>query len=140
MTSPANLDLVLAGGGHSHCLALRMLAMDPIPGLRITLVSPDPLSAYSGMLPGLIAGHYRLEDTHVDLYRLCLATGTRFIQAAVTRIDTAQRRLFLSDGSQLDYDWLSLDVGAAQHVAQSLRVRRPDLRVRQRVGEGSQRH
>ncbi|MZR64087.1 selenide, water dikinase SelD [Alcanivorax sp. DP30] len=117
MTSPANLDLVLAGGGHSHCLALRMLAMDPIPGLRITLVSPDPLSAYSGMLPGLIAGHYRLEDTHVDLYRLCLATGTRFIQAAVTRIDTAQRRLFLSDGSQLDYDWLSLDVGATPDLS-----------------------
>lgn len=112
MPSPANLDLVLVGGGHSHCLALRMLAMDPIPGVRITLVSPDPLSAYSGMLPGLIAGHYRLQDTHVDLYRLCLATGTRFVHAAVTGMDITQRRLFLSDGSQLDYDWLSLDVGA----------------------------
>ena len=112
MPSPANLDLVLVGGGHSHCLALRMLAMDPIPGVRITLVSPDPLSAYSGMLPGLIAGHYRLDETHVDLYRLCLATGARFVHAAVTDMDIAQRRLFLSDGSQLDYDWLSLDVGA----------------------------
>ncbi len=112
MPSPANLDLVFVGGGHSHCLTLRMLAMKPIPGVRITLVSPDPLSAYSGMLPGLIAGHYALEETHVDLYRLCIATGARFVQAAVSTIDSSQRRLTLSDGSQLDYDWLSLDVGA----------------------------
>ena len=108
----ANLDLVLVGGGHSHCLALRMLAMEPIPGVRITLVSPDPLSAYSGMLPGLIAGHYRHDETHIDLYRLCIATGARFVQAAVTAIDRQQRRLALSDGSELEYDWLSLDVGA----------------------------
>ena len=112
MTPSANHDLVLIGGGHSHALALRMLAMKPLPGVRITLVSPDALSAYSGMLPGLIAGHYRLTDTHVDLYRLCIATGTRFIRAAVTRICSAERRLTLEDGSTLEYDWLSLDVGA----------------------------
>ena len=112
MTSPANHDLVLVGGGHSHCLALRMLAMNPVPGVRLTLVSPDALSAYSGMLPGLIAGHYRLDDTHVDLYRLCQATGARFLQASVTRINRSDRSLTLSDGSLLQYDWLSLDVGA----------------------------
>jgi len=112
MTPSANHDLVLIGGGHSHALALRMLAMKPIPGVRITLVSPDALSAYSGMLPGLIAGHYTLTDSHVDLYRLCLTTGTRFIRAAVTQICSAERRLTLDDGSTLDYDWLSLDVGA----------------------------
>ena len=112
MTPSANHDLVLVGGGHSHALALRMLAMKPVPGVRITLVSPDALSAYSGMLPGLIAGHYSLTDTHVDLHRLCIATGTRFIRAAVTTICSAERRLTLDDGSTLEYDWLSLDVGA----------------------------
>lgn len=112
MTPSANHDLVLVGGGHSHALALRMLAMKPVPGVRITLVSPDVLSAYSGMLPGLIAGHYTLTDTHVDLYRLCIATGTRFICAAVTQICSAERRLTLDDGSTLEYDWLSLDLGA----------------------------
>ena len=116
MTPSANHDLVLVGGGHSHALALRMLAMTPIPGVRITLVSPDALSAYSGMLPGLIAGHYSLTDTHVDLYRLCIATGTRFIRAAVTTICSAERRLTLDDGSTLEYDWLSLDVGATPNL------------------------
>ena len=73
LTPSATQDLIMVGGGHSHALALRMLAMKPVPGLRLTLVSPDSLSAYSGMLPGLVAGHYRLEETHIDLRRLCQA-------------------------------------------------------------------
>ena len=51
-------DVVLLGGGHSHVLAARMLAMRAIPGVRYTLVSPDSWTAYSGMLPGFVAGHY----------------------------------------------------------------------------------
>ena len=54
---PVQRDLVLVGGGHAHALALRMLAMRPLAGLRITLVSPSSHTPYSGMLPGLIAGH-----------------------------------------------------------------------------------
>ena len=118
MISPsAQYDLVFVGAGHSHALALRMLAMKPIPGVRLTLVSPDSLSAYSGMLPGLIAGHYTLDDTHVDVYRLCQASGCRFVQASVTQLDPQKRQLQLSDGSQLAYDWLSLDVGATPDLS-----------------------
>ena len=109
---PAKQDLVLVGGGHSHALALRMLAMRPLPDTRITLVSPESLAPYSGMLPGLIAGHYRIEDTHVDLPRLCQWAGARFIRARVTGLDTRLNRLTLDDGSTLDYDWLSLDIGS----------------------------
>lgn len=109
---PAKQDLVLVGGGHSHALALRMLAMKPLPDTRLTLVSPDSMAAYSGMLPGLIAGHYQLEDTHVDLPRLCQWAGVRFIRARVTALDSRLNRLTLDDGSTLDYDWLSLDIGS----------------------------
>lgn len=112
MPPTADRDLILVGGGHSHALALRMLAMKPLAGLRLTLVSPDSLSAYSGMLPGLVAGHYRLEQTHIDLRRLCQATGARFVRARVTGLAPGERRLHLDDGGTLEYEWLSLDVGA----------------------------
>ncbi|WP_229144070.1 selenide, water dikinase SelD [Alcanivorax sp. 1008] len=108
----AKQDLVLVGGGHSHALALRMLAMDPLPNTRLTLISPDSLSPYSGMLPGLIAGHYQVEDCHVDLPRLCQWAGVRFIRARVVALDTSINQLTLDDDSTLDYDWLSLDIGS----------------------------
>jgi selenide,water dikinase len=105
-------DLVLVGGGHSHALVLRMLAMKPIGGLRITLVSPASHTPYSGMLPGLIAGHYTFEQTHIDLARLCQWAGVRFIAAAVTAVDPDHQTLTLAGRPSIDYDLLSLDIGS----------------------------
>ena len=105
-------DLVLVGGGHSHVLALRMLAMAPIEGLRITLVSPASHSPYSGMLPGLIAGHYTFEQTHIDLERLCQWAGVRFVAAEVIALDPLNRRLSLAGRPPLSYDVVSIDIGS----------------------------
>ena len=81
MSGPAELqkDLVFVGGGHAHALALRMLAMAPVEGLRLTLISPASHTPYSGMLPGLVGGHYSFEQAHIDLERLCQWAGVRFI-------------------------------------------------------------
>ena len=108
-----NRDLVLVGGGHAHCIALRMLAMKPIPGVRITLISPDPFTPYSGMLPGLVAGHYNFEDVHIDLDKLACWAGVRFIQARVIGLDADKKLLRLDDDRPpLGYDALSLDIGS----------------------------
>ncbi len=112
MTAVAHHDLVLVGGGHSHALVLRRLSMRPVPGLRLTLISPDSLTAYSGMLPGMLAGHYQRHETHIDLSRLSRAADARWLPQRVLELDPVQRRLLLDNGDQVEYDTLSLDVGA----------------------------
>ena len=109
-------DLVLVGGGHAHALALRMLAMQPLAGLRITLVSPASHTPYSGMLPGLVAGHYSFEETHIDLARLCQWAGVRFIEAEVTALDPAARRLSLAGRPDIAYDLVSVDIGSGPEM------------------------
>lgn len=105
-------DLVLVGGGHSHALAIRMLAMKPIAGLRITLVSPQRITPYSGMLPGLVAGHYTYDEAHIDLDKLCQWAQVRFIVAEVIGLDPRARRLRLAGRPDLAYDVVSLDIGS----------------------------
>ena len=113
-------QLVLAGGGHSHALVLRLWAMQPKrrpPGL-ITLVNRHSTALYSGMVPGLVAGLYSPEECAIDLRRLCALTGVTFVQAEVTALDLAGQELVLAGRPPLAWDLLSLDVGAAVGAAE----------------------
>lgn len=114
---PIARDLVLVGGGHSHVIVLRMLAMKPVPGLQVTLVSPDVRSAYSGMLPGLVAGHYTEDDIHIELGALCRFAGARFIAGSVTAIDTADQYVCIAGRPRLGYDVVSIDTGIAPDLS-----------------------
>ena len=110
-TYPALRDLVLIGGGHAHAVVLRMWAMDPLPGTRLTLVTPDPVTPYTGMLPGLIAGHYRRDELMIDLVRLARFAGARLILDRATGIDRERRLIHLAGRAPLPYDVASIDIG-----------------------------
>jgi selenide,water dikinase len=69
------------------------------------------------MLPGLIAGHYDFNDCHIDLDRLARKAHVRFVNSSVVHVDAARRRLDLNDGSHIDYDLLSIDVGSTPATA-----------------------
>ena len=56
---PKQLHLVLIGGGHAQVQLLKSLAMKPINGLAITLISDVLNAPYSGMLPGFIEAMVR---------------------------------------------------------------------------------
>ena len=111
-THEPHKDLVLLGGGHTHVLALKKLAMNLPPGLRVTLVSESDHAPYSGMLPGLVAGHYRHGETHIDLRLLCASLGIRFVKATGTGIDPVGKTLALAGRPALGFDYLSINVGA----------------------------
>ena len=51
------------------------------------LVTRDLETPYSGMLPGVVAGLYSVDEAHIDLVRLCAATGARLIHAEANGID-----------------------------------------------------
>lgn len=108
---PVIRDLVLVGGGHAHALVLRMWAMDPQPGVRITLINPDAATPYTGMLPGLIAGHYHPDAMMIDLVRLCRFANARIVLDRVVGIDRDGQQLLLANRAPLSYDVASLDIG-----------------------------
>ncbi|TAG23647.1 MAG: bifunctional NADH dehydrogenase FAD-containing subunit/selenide, water dikinase SelD, partial [Rhodobacterales bacterium] len=110
-TPPPIRDLVLLGGGHAHALVLRMWAMDPLPGTRVTLINPDPVAPYTGMLPGLIAGHYQRADLMIDLVRLARFANARLILDRATGIDRDARLIHLAGRPPLAYDLAAIDIG-----------------------------
>ncbi|WP_323772159.1 selenide, water dikinase SelD [Antarctobacter sp.] len=108
---PLTRDLVLIGGGHTHALVLRSWGMNPLPGARLTLISPNPTAAYSGMLPGHIAGHYPRETLEIDLVKLAHFAGARLVLGAATEIDLHHREIRVADRPPIVFDLASIDVG-----------------------------
>jgi selenide, water dikinase len=105
-------ELVLVGGGHSHVEVLRRFARDPLRDARVTLVSPTRYTPYSGMLPGLVAGHYRYRDAHIDLEALARFAKAAFVVDSVVALDASAKTLRLESGREIGYDVASIDVGS----------------------------
>ncbi len=109
--TPLVSDLVLLGGGHANIQVLKMMAMNPIGGLRITLISDQTHSPYSGMIPGYLAGFYSYEECHFDLRRICEELGLRFIKAKIIGIDPLRKKIQLVNRAEVSYDCASINVG-----------------------------
>ena len=101
------MRLLLLGGGHAHAWVLRELR-----GGDVTLVTPYPHHTYSGMLPGFVAGHYRLDEIRIDLADLVARAGAKLVLGRVVSLDAGRRVARLEDGRMLEYDIASLDLGS----------------------------
>ncbi len=104
--------LLLLGGGHAHVHVLQSLRQEPLAGTEVTLVTPFRRQMYSGMVPGLVAGHYEAGDCAIPLPPLAAAAQVVLIDGAAAQIDAGQQRVRLEDGRWLAFDILSIDTGA----------------------------
>ena len=113
---PKNRDVVLIGGGHAHALVLRAWGMDPLPGARLTVVDPSPKAPYTGMLPGLVAGHYRRKELEIDLVKLARHAGARLVFGKVEGIDRTNRTIKVKGRADIAYDLASINIGSSSKL------------------------
>jgi len=125
---------------------LKSFGDTPAGGVRLALLSPSRHAFYSGMVPGVVAGHYRPEDCRVALGALAARAGARFFLDSAVGLDPARREVTTARGECLRYDVLSLDTGSsagepAGAAERALRVRpaEPFLAGWERLRESARR-
>lgn len=98
--------VVVVGGGYAGVIAANHLRMRP--DVDITLVNPRPDFVERIRLHQRVTGS---DDATVE-YAEILGPGIELVVDAATRIDAADRRVFLFDGAPLYYDYLIYAVGS----------------------------
>jgi selenide,water dikinase len=104
--------LVLIGGGHCHVEVLRRLGRERLVDTALTVIGRDAHTPYSGMVPGLVAGHYNFAEAHIDLAPLCRFAGAEFYHDAAIGLDLDNRQVLCRDGPPVDFDVLSINIGS----------------------------
>jgi selenide,water dikinase len=106
--------LLLIGGGHAHLFVLETLRAQSRQWreqVDVTLVSRELHTPYSGMIPGLIAGHYRTSECYIDLLPLAEAAGAALDHATIDQLDLV-RNAAMAGERAWPFDILSIDIGS----------------------------
>ncbi len=104
--------ILLLGAGHTHIEVLRSFGCERERQVSLTLVTRSAKTAYSGMLPGFLAGFYSFDDIHIDVEALCRFAGAELRLNEAAGIDLAKQGVMCADGAFVPYDILSIDIGS----------------------------
>lgn len=107
-------NLVLLGAGQAHMQLLSRLASKPPSGTQVTLIAPYPAPVFAPMVPGFVAGRYKLEACLVPLEALAKRADVRCLNGPVAALDANARTVKLDNGSTFSFDCLSVNVDPVQ--------------------------
>lgn len=108
---PAPATVVLVGAGHAHLHILSHADQLVRAGIRLVLVAPA-IFDYSGLATGVLSGALRPGDNTLDVGRLASAHGVDHRVCKARAIDVRSRTVRVADGSEIAFDFLSLNVGS----------------------------
>ena len=109
---PIVKDLVFVGGGHTHAIVLRKFGMQPLPGVRLTLITNLVDTPYSGMLPCHISGLYDFDASHIDLRPLSRFANCQLMMDRAVAIDVENQQVICAHYPPVAFDALSIDTGS----------------------------
>jgi NADH dehydrogenase len=99
-------QVIVIGGGYAGVMAANRLTQRP--DLTVTLINPRPSFVERIRLHQLVGG----SDDAVIEYGKVLAERVELVVDKVTEIDASARKVSLTDGGQLAYDYLVYAVGS----------------------------
>jgi selenide,water dikinase len=82
------------------------------------------------MVPGVVAGHYALDDCAIDLRALCRRANATFQGGTASLVDPARREVVLADGASVRYDLLSMNIGGQTFIGKAKGVEQNAIVIR----------
>jgi NADH dehydrogenase FAD-containing subunit len=119
--------LVIIGTGAHHVYLLLALTKQALEGVQVTLVAPSLRQLFGPMLPGFVAGRVSLEECLIDLEPRLKKSGIRYVPQSVAAVNMQTQTVTLTNGANLGFDWLSLNMGDVPDRAQ-LELQLPGVR------------
>jgi NADH dehydrogenase len=120
MTDNPQQVCILGGGfgGLYTALRLSQLPWPPQQKPNIVLIDRSDRFLFSPFLYELVTGELQTWEIAPPFEEILAHTGVRFLQAEVSQIDLAQRRVQLQENQALDYDRLILALGGETPLKQ----------------------
>ena len=107
--------LLLWGAGPAHLRFLKSLQSRPIAHAEITLLTQHTQVFSQRMLAGFMANETPLTQCLTDVAQLIKGTDVRWAGRQGRAMDADSRTVLLDDRQVLDYDVLSINIGAQPH-------------------------
>lgn len=107
--------LLLWGAGPAHLRFLKSLQKSPIAHAEITLLTQHAQVFSPRMLAGFMANEYSISQCLTDIEPLLQGGNVRWGGRQGRAMDAASRTVLLDDRQVMEYDVLSINIGAQPH-------------------------